>query len=80
MANQIQNQIEIQLQIFEQMMDEDVGNWDIYETHEEFDEDESLPTEEEREELERDLIDMALQTHLKKYTFVRLTPTKKFSC
>ena len=78
MATEIQNQLEIQLQAFEQMMDEDVQN-DIYETNEESDDDITI-TDEEREELERDLIDIALQTRTKNYTFVRPTTKNTFRC
>jgi len=68
MATEIQNQIEIQLQTFEQMIDEE-ADFDLYD---ELDDDITI-TDEEREELERDLIDIALQTRTKNYTFVRLT-------
>jgi hypothetical protein len=78
MTTEIQNQLEIQLQVFEQMMDEDVQN-DIYEINEESDDD-ITPTDEEREELERDLIDIALQTRNKNYTFVRVTTKNTFRC
>ena len=77
---QIQEQNRIQMLLDVMLtMDDDVGNWDLGpDEFVEFDEDEPLPTEEEKAELERDLIDMALQTRRRNYTFVYTTPTKMF--
>jgi len=73
MTTEIQIQSEIKLQVFEQMMDEE-ADFDLYDDQS----DNEIPTnsEEEVAELERDLVEIALQTHNKKYTFVRLSPAK----
>ena len=82
MTTEIQNQEQNRIQmVLDAMltMDDSPGNWDLgTDEFVEFDEDEPLPTEEEKSELERDLIDIALQTRRRNYTFVYTTPTKMF--
>ena len=75
MATEAQAEIEMQLDLFEEMMNDDQTDWNLY-ADDELDESDPLPSEEERLELEQDLIEIALETSLKKYTFVRLTPAK----
>lgn len=82
MATEAQAEIEMQLDLFEEMMNDDQTDWNLYdplfadESETKRDESDPLPSEEERLELEQDLIEIALETSLKKYTFLRLTPAK----
>ena len=69
-------EIEMQLDLFVEMMNDDQTDWDLY-ADDELDESDHTPSEEERQELEQDLIEIALQTNLKKYTFVHISPSKK---
>lgn len=87
MATEIQNQEQNRIQMLLDAMltmDDSPGNWDLgtdeFDEFDEFDEDEPLPTEEEKEELWQDLVGIALLTHLKKHTFVRLTPKTNSKC
>jgi hypothetical protein len=73
MATEAQAEIEMQLDLLEQMMADDQTDWDLYADNE-LDESGPLPSEEERQELEQDLREIALEISLKKHTFVRLTP------
>lgn len=82
MTTETQMDIDRKMELFEQIMDDDQFDWSFREDtipDELGDDDEPIPTEEEQTELWQNLIDMSLLTHNKKYTFVRLTPTKKFS-
>jgi hypothetical protein len=76
MATEAQAEIEMQLDLLEQMMADDQTDWDLYADNE-LDESDPILSEEERQELEQDLIEIALQTSLKKHTFVHLSPSKK---
>jgi hypothetical protein len=87
-----ETEIEMQLDLFVEMMNDEQADWDLYdplfadplfadksETKNETKRDESDPTpsEEEQLELEQDLIEIALETTRRNYTFVYASPTKK---
>jgi Tfp pilus assembly protein PilO len=74
MATEIQNEIEMQLNLFEELMNETELN--LY-PDDELDESDPLPSDEEMRELEQDLAQIALETNLRNYTFTRVIPTKK---
>jgi hypothetical protein len=74
MSIEIQNEIEMQLNLFEELMNETELN--LY-ADDELDESDPLPSEEERLELEQDLVEIALETSRRNYTFTRVIPTKK---
>lgn len=74
MSTEIQNEIEMQLNLFEELMNETELN--LY-ADDELDESDPLPSEEERLELEQDLVEIALETNRRNYTFTRIIPTKK---
>lgn len=82
MTTQAQMEMDRKMELFEQYMDDDQFDWNFREDGPDElgdDDDEPVPTEEEQTELWQNLIDMSLLTHNKKYTFVRLTPTRTFS-
>lgn len=83
MTTDAQSDIDRKMELFEQFMDDDEFDWSFREDTipDELgdDDDEPVPTEEEQTELWQNLIDMALLTRNKKYTFVGLTPAKSNS-
>ena len=76
MATETQAEIEMQLDLFVELMNNDQTDWDLY-ADDELDESDPAPSEEEQLELEQDLIEIALETSLKNYTFVHTSPSKK---
>jgi hypothetical protein len=76
-------EIEMQLDLFVEMMNDEQADWDLYdplfagEPETKRDESDPTPSEEEQLELEQDLIEIALETTRRNYTFVYASPTKK---
>jgi hypothetical protein len=83
MTTETQTEIEMQLDLFVEMMNDEHVDWDLYdplfddESETKRDESDSTPSEEEQLELEQDLIEIALETTRRNYTFVYASPSKK---